>query len=198
MQHKLSIILAKPKARIPFLTIAVFIFLFGHAQNPGKIGSTKNYIGIQPSFLMEPYDTIDALEVNILPLVFEHRFDSTSGIQFRTIVNYRFLEGGSGISQTGMFVGFNKYTNLIWGTDWLDFRYAPFTTYAYNQLDKIHTVTLGIEPGFRMRTKSRFSLDVAVQPGINYYPDKFSRDFVETESGFKSHFGIMFHAGVNF
>ena len=49
-----------------------------------------------------------------------------------------------------------------------------------------------------MRISDKFLLSLNLQPGIYYYPDHFSKDFVDTESGFKPHFGVIFHIGYNF
>ncbi|MEX2409955.1 MAG: hypothetical protein WD607_01060, partial [Candidatus Paceibacterota bacterium] len=37
------------------------------------------------------------------------------------------------------------------------------------------------------------SLSLNPQPGIIYYPDKFSRDFADSDSDFKGHYGYIFH-----
>ena len=75
---------------------------------------------------------------------------------------------------------------------------SVFYTYAYNRLDDIHTMTFGMEPGVYTNISEHFSLSLILQPGINYYPDAYSRDFVETENGLKSHFGVFVHVGYNF
>ena len=182
--------------------LALFICLTmvvvsSHAQTE-SIKNSTHYIGLQPSFLLEPYDTINALEVNMLPFVFERRFDSLWAIQFRPILNYRFYEPASGFSQSGASLFLLRYAMDVFNSDWLDLVYGPFTTYTYNQLDEIHTVTLGAEAGLRMRLNQAFSMNANLQPGVNYYPNQFSRDFVQSEDGLKSHFGLIFHIGYNF
>lgn len=161
----------------------------------------KHYIGILPSFLAEPYDTINALEVNVAPLVYEIRFGQNNqvGIHIRPMVNYRFYKPAPGISQVGGTILLNRYfLNLFKEDSWLKFQAGLYSTYTYNRLDRINTITVGLEPGLFMILSDRWSMSLNIQPGINYYPDAYSREFVNTASGFKSHFGIMFHIGANF
>lgn len=163
--------------------------------------STNNYVGLIPSVLVEPYDTIDAVEVNFFPFLYEFRTGERNdlGFQVRPILNYRFLENQSGFSQMGVSIVVNKYLlNMLDPNFWLKPQIAIFYTYAYNRLDKIQTMTLGIEPGVLMQISNHFSLSLSLQPGINYYPDNFSKDFVNADNGFKGHFGFIFHIGYNF
>jgi len=181
-----------------FLTLTLLLTQKSAAQEGGL---KQNYVGIMPSFLVEPYDTINAVEVNFLPLIFEFRTGEKHDIsfQFRPILNYRFFENQSGISQVGATVAVNKYFLKAFADGfWLKPQLAAYYTYAYNRLDKLHTMTLGLEPGVYMQISERFSMSLNLQPGINYYPDDFSQDFVGTDSGFKGHFGIIFHVGCNF
>jgi hypothetical protein len=160
-----------------------------------------NYIGLIPSILAEPYDTIDAVEVNFLPLLYELRTGEKNNISFqvRPIMNYRFFESQSGFSQIGGSLVANTYfVNAFPDDFWLIPQFGIFYTYAYNRLDEIQTMTLGIEPGAYMKISDNFSLSVNLQPGINYYPDTFSQEFVGTDSGFKGHFGVIFHIGYNY
>ena len=158
-----------------------------------------HYLGLLPAFLVEPYDTINALEVNIFPLVYEYSFGPQAAFQLRPIINYRFYKIQPGISQTGITLLFNRYFfDLFKKASKIDLNVGPYLTYAYNQLDKINTMTLGGEAGLRMWLSNSFSLNVDLQPGINYYPDEFSRTFVASESGFKLHFGIIVHGGFHF
>jgi len=161
----------------------------------------ENYLGFIPSFLVEPYDTINAVEVNFLPLLYEYRMGNGNsvGLQLRPILNYRFLKDQSGFSQLGFTAVANKYFAKALGENhWLKPQLGLYYTYAYNLLDEIQTMTLGIEPGVFMEVSESFSLSVNLQPGINYYPDKFSQDFVKTRSGFRGHFGVVVHVGYNF
>lgn len=161
----------------------------------------KNYIGILPSILVEPYDTINAIEINTFPLVFEFRLGEQKdlGVQLRPIVNYRFSKISKGISQVGGTILANKYfPNLLTNDSWLIPQLGFYYTYAYNRLDKIQAMTFGIEPGVYMEISDKLSITLNLQPGINYYPDQFSRDFIGVESVFKAHFGIIFHVGYNF
>ncbi|ADR21094.1 hypothetical protein MATR_12760 [Marivirga tractuosa] len=161
----------------------------------------NNYIGLLPAILVEPYDTVDAVEVNFIPIVYEFRIKERNdlGFQVRPLLNYRFLEDRSGFSQVGGTLVMNKYfLNLFDDEFWLKPQLGVYYTYAYNLLDKIQSMTLGIEPGVFMEINDDFSMSLNLQPGINYYPDQFSQDFVKTESGFKGHFGIIFHIGYNF
>ncbi len=161
----------------------------------------NNYIGVLPSFLFEPYDTIDALETNFIPLVYELRVGERNGIglQLRTIANYRFYKEAPGFSQIGATMIVNKYLqNLFEDGFWLKPYVGGYYTYTYNRLDKIKTMTLGIQPGVYTEISQNMTISLELQPGINYYPDSYSQEFVETESGFKSHFGVIFHIGYNF
>ena len=160
-----------------------------------------NYLGFMPSFLMEPYDTINAVEVNLFPFLYEFRTGERNHIafQFRPILNYRFLKSQNGFSQTGGTVVLKKYLlNLFEDTFWMKPQLGIPYTYAYNRLDKIQTMTFGVEPGAYIEISEKFSCAIILQPGINYYPDKASQEYVKTDSGFKSHFGIFFHIGYNF
>ncbi len=162
--------------------------------------STK-YAGFIPSFLVEPYDTINAVETNLFPFLYEFRTGEKNdiGFQIRPILNYRFFELQSGFSQIGGTLLVNKYFMNVFAVDsWIKPQLGVYYTYAYNRLDKIQTMTLGIEPGTYMEISDHFSLSLNLQPGINYYPDDASQAFVETESGFKGHFGVIFHIGYNF
>jgi hypothetical protein len=190
------------KKNILMLSLLATFLLGFHEKVVAQESALKdNYIGFIPSFLVEPYDTINAIEVNFFPFLYEFRLGEKNeiGIQVRPILNYRFLEEESGFSQIGGTVVVNKYfSNLVADDYWLIPQLGMYYTYAYNRLDEIQTMTLGIEPGVYMQFSEHLSMSVNLQPGINYYPDDFSQDFVDTESGFKGHFGIVFHVGYNF
>lgn len=180
------------------LICSVNLFLSVNAQ---EINLADHYIGLMPSVLVEPYDTVDAIEVNFFPFLYERRFgeENDKSFQIRPVINYRFLEGQNGFSQMGGTALFNKYFLGVFEEDfWLKPQLGVYYTYTYNRLDKIQAMTLGLEPGAFMRVSKNFTLSLNVQPGINYYPDSFSKNFVETESGFKAHFGVIFHIGFNF
>ncbi|MCK9451833.1 MAG: hypothetical protein M0Q90_09095 [Bacteroidales bacterium] len=183
------------------LLLVIFLFLmYGNLAAQHK-SLRSNYVGLIPSFLVEPYDTINAIEVNFFPFLYEFRIGNENdiGFQIRPILNYRFLKDQDGFSQVGGTLVMNKYFLSVFDDDfWLKPQLGVFYTYAYNRLDEIQTMTLGIEPGAFMKISENFSLSVNLQPGVNYYPDKKSQDFVGTESGLKGHFGIIFHAGYNF
>tara|TARA_Y100001972_G_scaffold11163_1_gene12101 strand:+ start:10956 stop:11360 length:405 start_codon:yes stop_codon:yes gene_type:complete len=124
---------------------------------------------------------------------------NNKGIQLRPIANYRFIKNGSGISHVGGTILINWYLLKTVEDDfWLKPQLCAFYTYAYNRLDKVQTMTQGIELGAFMIISKHFSFSLSAQPGINFYPDQFSKAFVETESGFKSHFGLIFHLGYHF
>lgn len=181
----------------------VFICLVSLAlsANAQKGSLRDNYVGLIPSVLVEPYDTIDAVEINFFPFLYEFRFGNSKdlGFQVRPIVNYRFQKNQNGFSQIGGTLLVVKYFLNVFEDDfWLKPQLGMYYTYAYNRLDEIQTMTLGVEPGVFMKISKNYSLSVNLQPGINYYPDTFSKDFVETESGFKPHFGVIFHIGYNF
>lgn len=182
------------------LIISTVLFISYSVVVSGQEKEYKlHYLGILPSVLAEPYDTLKAIEVNVVPLVYEFKLNQGLGLQVRPIANYRFNEISHGISQTGGTVLLNKYLLKVFREDfWLVPEFAFFYTFTYNQLDKIHTMTAGAEFGLFMKLKKNFSFSLNLQPGINYYPNQFSRDFVESESGFKSHFGVIFHLGYNF
>lgn len=181
------------------------IFIIFLASNPTISAQEShfknNYVGFIPSFLVEPYDTINAVEVNLFPFMYEFRIGNENdiGFQLRPILNYRFFKLESGFSQIGGTLLVNKYfLNAFAANFWLKPQVGIYYTYAYNRLDKIQTMTLGIEPGAYMKISDDFSLSLNLQPGINYYPDEASEAFVETESGFKGHFGVIFNIGYNF
>lgn len=184
------------------MALALTILLICQENGTAQDSPLKsNYLGFIPSVLVEPYDTINAVEVNFSPILYEFRIGKKNdfGIQIRPILNYRFLESQAGFSQMGGSLVVNKYfLNVFDNSFWLKPQLGAYYTYAYNRLDKIQTMTLGIEPGVYMIINSSLSMSLNLQPGINYYPDKFSKDFVDTESGFKGHFGIIFHIGYNF
>lgn len=185
------------KIKVALFTL-LFISLSRMVVGQGK-DFRSHYLGIMPSVLAEPYDTLKAIEINVVPLVYEYRLNQGIGLQVRPVVNYRFNEISHGISQTGGTVLINKYFLKVFKEDfWLVPELAFFYTFTYNQLDKIHTMTAGVEGGVFMKLKKNFSLSLNLQPGINYYPNQFSRDFVKSESGFKSHFGVIVHVGYNF
>ena len=181
------------------IVLVVIIITFSNALQAQSVLSQKNYVGIAPSFLVEPYDTINAIEVNVLPIVYERRFGNNMGFQFRTMMNYRFFKPAPGISQIGGTVVVNKYITSWFKEDfWLNPVFGGFFTYTYNNLDFIHTLIAGAEVGALFSFSEHFSVATTVQPGINYYPDQYSRDFVETESGFKGHFGVIVQLGYSF
>lgn len=161
----------------------------------------SNYIGILTSILAEPYDSINAIEINVFPVVYEYRFgeDRSFALQLRPVINYRMLKNGSGISQTGATLFINKYVNGLWSNaKGITPFVGVYSTYTYNQLDKFPTLTLGVEPGTRFTLSEKFTVSVSFQPGINYYPDERSRVYVKARNGFKSHFGVIAHIGLNF
>lgn len=184
-----------------FLFLLMLTLSFAQKAIAQETRLSKNYIGLSPSVLVEPYDTINAIEVNFLPFLYEYRIGENHdlSLQARTILNYRFYEPQSGISQIGGSFVLNKYFLNIFGDDfWLIPQLGTYFTYAHNRLDKIQTLTLGIEPGAYIKFSRNFSMSINLQPGINYYPDTYSKQFADTKSGFKGHFGMIFHIGYNF
>ena len=186
---------------LKFMIILIFIVLCNEIVKAQNDPLKDNYVGLIPSVLVEPYDTIDAVEVNIFPFLYEFRVGEKNdlGFQIRPILNYRFLKAQSGISQIGGTMVMNKYFLNIFDDDfWLKPQLGVYYTYAYNRLDKIKTMTLGIEPGAFMKISENYTISVNLQPGINYYPNQYSQELVDSESGFKGHFGLIFHIGYNF
>ncbi|GAB4378758.1 MAG: hypothetical protein Kow0075_09000 [Salibacteraceae bacterium] len=188
------------EALLRFLAIFLVI-LFSSSLFAQEIRLSRQYVGFLPSVLIEPYDTINAVEINTLPFVYEFRWGSqnSKGVQLRPIVNYRLFKNSSGISHVGGTILMNWYLlKMVEDEFWLKPQLGSFYTYSYNRLEKVQTMTLGIELGAFVIISNQFSLALNVQPGLNYYPDQFSKDFVEEERGFKPHFGFIFHLGYNF
>lgn len=186
-----------PRLLFLFLVFSSSFCLNSQVQN---VLQKSNYVGILPSFLAEPYDTIDALEINVFPLVYERRFKEKWGIQLRPIINYRIYKPHPGISHIGGTLLVNRYVpELIKKDDfWITPNIGAYFSYTYNKIESVNTLILGLEPGVLMRLSERFSLNLALQPGIDYFPDDHSRNFVNSSSGFKAHFGFIFHVGYNF
>ncbi|CAN5411640.1 hypothetical protein BH10BAC1_BH10BAC1_13190 [soil metagenome] len=160
----------------------------------------SNYLGFLPSVLDEPYDTIKALEINIFPFVYEYRYSKTNdlGIQIRPMINYRALKNNAGISHLGGTILLNKYfLNVFDEKFWIKPQLGFFFTYTYNKIDKVQTMILGCEPGAYLKFSSKLSMSLNIQPGIDYFPDQNSKDFVKSNNGFKPHFGLIFHIGYN-
>ncbi|MBI3142900.1 MAG: hypothetical protein HYZ16_08740 [Bacteroidetes bacterium] len=154
------------------------------------------YIGLMPSVLVEPYDSVNAVEINVLPLVFEKWRHLKYGLQFRPMVNYRIYAPAPGISHLGGSVLLNRYFPL---SSEKHSQLKPligfYTTFTHNRLDKVNTLTLGLEPGIKIGGK--VSVNINLQPGINWYPDAASRAFVGAPTGFLPHFGLVFHVGYH-
>ena len=181
--------------------MVLLLFSGNYLLSAQNVPLKSNYIGFMPAVLAEPYDTINAIEVNFFPLLYELRTGEQNDLSFqvRPILNYRFLQDRSGFSQIGATIVVNKYfLNMFKDDFWIKPQLGFYYTYAYNRLDKIKTMTMGIEPGVYIQISEDFSISVSLQPGINYYPDEASQEYVETESGFKSHFGVFFQVGYNF
>lgn len=185
--------------QLKFLLIffSIFFCLNTNAQN---ILGKSNYIGILPSVLKEPYDKIDAIEVNVFPLVYERRIKDKWGTQLRPMINYRIYKPHPGISHLGGTVMVNRYLPSLFKKEdfWIVPNIGAYFSYTYNKIDLVNTLILGLEPGVLMKLSSRFSLNLAIQPGIDYFPDEYSRNFVNSSNGFKPHFGFIFHIGYNF
>jgi len=190
------------KRLMKYITLSVIsVFLLIKVARAQESELSNHYIGFIPAVLAEPYDTIDAIEVNFFPFLYELRVGKRNDFSFqiRPILNYRFYGDQSGFSQLGGTLVANTYFLYLFDEDfWLKPQLSVFYTYAYNRLDDIQTMTFGIEPGAYTDISDHFSLSLILQPGINYYPDTFSREFVEAESGLKSHFGVFVHVGYNF
>lgn len=75
---------------------------------------------------------------------------------------------------------------------------GALVSYAFNRLDRVHTFVAGAEVGVLLALGSRFSLTLALQPGLDYFPDAYSRQFVGAPSGLLPHFGVTVHVGYNF
>lgn len=179
-----------------FLTILFSILtVFSFSQEDQR----KNYIGIMPSFLKEPYDTIDALEVNIVPLTFQRKFKETWDFELRSMVNYRIFERDNGVSQVGGTIMANKYFVGLFGEEAIVIpKIGIYNSTTTNLKDKIQTLTFGLEPGVNFRFSQLVSMTISAQPGINWYPNKYSQNFAGAKSGFLFHFGLMFQAGIHF
>ena len=70
-------------------------------------------------------------------------------------------------------------------------RLGIYYTHTFNRLDKVQTMTLVMEYPFQVT----FSITTSLQPVIKYYPNFFSRKFVNTMSGFKPHYAMLFQIG---
>ena len=143
------------------LIMILILFTFCSKNICAQGSSLKNnYVGFIPAILAEPYDTINAIEVNLFPFLYELRVGNKNdiGLQVRPIFNYRFLKNQSGFSQIGGTFMVNKYFLDMFGDDfWLIPKLGVYYTYAYNRLDSIQTMTLGIEPGAFMQISDHFS-----------------------------------------
>lgn len=170
---------------------------FAYSQN---FLEKLNYFGVLPSVLSEPYDTINALDVNCVPFVFERRTINKLGIQIRPMINYRVYNKQNGVSHIGGTIMVNKYLTNLFKKE--NCRFIPslgvYFTYTYNQLDRINTLILGVEPGILFKLSNTISINLGLQPGIDYFPDDYSRKYTGAKNGIKSHFGLIFHIGYNF
>lgn len=184
----------------PIIVAALLVVLVA-LPSPSRASSIlerRNYVGLLPSILFEPYDKVDAIEVNVAPFVYEYRFTKQSALQIRPLVNYRFSDTEGGVSHLGATVVFNRYfPGLFWDDPDIIPVLGSFVTYTWNNLDRMNTMTVGLEPGVVFAFTDALSLTVVLQPGVNYYPDRFSRDFVGASGGFLPHFGVVVHAGLN-
>ena len=118
----------------PFTLLAVFLALLSPELLLAQDKSlSKQYVGFFPSLLLEPYDTVNALETNILPIIYEIRWGEkhTKAVQVRPIANYRFLKNRSGISHLGGTVLMNWYLiSMVEDGFWLKPQLGSFYTYT--------------------------------------------------------------------
>ena len=177
------------KKLIAFLTLASLLF-----ANSYKSGDT--YIGLAPAFLNEPYDSVDALEVNALPITYEYYFSDNSGLHLRPIINLRFINNqATTISHIGSTIGYNFYFPMSESWVWIA---GVMSTYTYNLQDIQTVITTGGELGGLVDFEDGFLLRFTLQPGINYYPDQRSRDLAGATTGFLPHFGFIVDFGWAF
>jgi hypothetical protein len=166
----------------------------GSASEKIPLGQGSRYFGIFPSILAEPepYDYLDAIEVNLLPFVFEYRPLDRLGIQARPIANLRLIAGQQPVvSHVGGTVAVPWYRSTPWsGSHGAFVTAGPFTSYTYNLQDGISTVIVGGEIGTAVYLDPGFSLNFSLQPGINWYPRPLQGQY-----SFLPHIGLIIHFG---
>lgn len=164
------------------------------ASEHGPVRQGSSYLGIFPSVLAEPepYDYLGAVEINLLPLVFEHRLLDRIGVQARPLANLRLISGQAPVVS---HVGGTVAAPWYWPTGWpvgrdVFMTTGPFTSYSYNLQDGVSTVIVGGEIGAAVYLDPGFSLNFSLQPGINWYPRPLHGRYA-----FLPHFGLIIHFG---
>lgn len=129
------------------------------------------FVGVAPSFLVEPYDDVDAVEVGIVPLDLAWRFHPRWFVEARPVLNLRLLEDHApAISHLGAAAGVHHQAPL--GEQGWSLLAGPMVMVTRQRIFEETTVTVGGELGIMARPgNKRFAVAASGQPGINFYPD---------------------------
>jgi hypothetical protein len=131
----------------------------------------KCFIGLNPSFTIEPYYESGEVDINIFPIVFQMPITKKVDWRIYSILNYGIRNSGNGLSHIGLSTNIPMYLlkNLT-ENNWLDYIYfAPGIGCTRNTIEKSYNTSVYIEPGYEIRFKDGFSIIAGVQFGKTYF-----------------------------
>ncbi|MEI8095792.1 MAG: hypothetical protein WCG80_16400 [Spirochaetales bacterium] len=126
------------------------------------------YWGVLPSVLVEPYDDVEALEVNLIPLILGFELSPGLRLEVRPLVDLQLLEGRSpALSHLG---GTFALTKTFFGeSPGVSWHLGRFFSANVNAIDGGVVVISGVEPGVTWTADDQFSLTLSPQPGVDWF-----------------------------
>jgi hypothetical protein len=145
-----------------------------------------NFIGIKPEVTVEPYYQKGELDVNILPLVYQHTLNQRIDVRLASIMNLGIRETGTTISHYGFQLAFPVYLQKKEDTSLPSkgLFVAPGIGVTRNNLDKHQNIGLWVEPGYHLVFDDKWAIAFGIQLGATH----FSYDDGTAKWG--NHFGI--------
>lgn len=153
------------------ISMSIIIVLLSSILNAGEV-----YIGIEPSFVKEPFYVEGEYDINLLPLVVEAEISDDFSLRLVTLMTYHF-GGTEGFYDKGIEVALPYY---LGDKNLEGFYIAPIVNLVRNDLSLYKSTTLAGEIGYAFLFDDGFSLIAGFQYGeTTFYYDSGSIDPVE-------------------
>ena len=168
------------------LFLAFFLFSLTWISSFSQSAGKPHFIGINPSFTVEPFYEKGEFDVNVVPIVYQHALGQRVDIRLNTIVNYGVRFSGSKISHFGLETAFPIFLIPRENSDdpSSGLYLAPIFSYTRNQVELHKNYGFWAEPGYNLLFDNDFAISIGVQ---------FGRTFFNYDNGARQygpHFGV--------
>ncbi|KAA3608759.1 MAG: hypothetical protein D8M58_18655 [Calditrichaeota bacterium] len=168
----------------------LIIIVFGQCLQ-AQDGSTKNFIGINPSITVEPFYEQGEFDINILPVVYQKPINNFVDVRLTSILSLGIRDKQSGINGVGFETAAPIFLNKREKDDLQSKGFFIASIFSLVRYTKEEHTNFGfwLEPGYIFSLDNDFSISIGGQFGATY----FDHDKIRNKWG--EHIGAKFIIG---